>query len=495
MLKSLVPSAGTLSPAFTGDSYDYTINVPTTQTTIAFTPTSVDNTTTIKVNGNTVKSGKRSPDIKLKEGENRISIVVTTKEGASATYNVEVTRAETFRSSLLTSLRISSGSILPSFNKGVFEYSATVENNVTAIMVTPTAEDPNATITVEGKKVPSGATSGYVTLDEGGNTIKVKVTDTKGDSDTYIINVSRKYSKDNVNLSGLSVTDGTMSPKFDPETYIYSVKVDRNIEKVRVKFTAQNEKATIKIGDKTYNSGQESDYIKLEQGANLVVVQVTSEDKKITTTYKLSIIRGQIEGTNQWVLVSGEWTFYNGYGVQVKNQWVIYDNEWYFLDINGHMKTGWIYESGNWYYLNQNGIMQKGWFYDRGYWYYLQGDGAMKRNSWGQYDGNWYLFNDLGEMQTGWTLYGPYWYYMNEKGVMQKGWITYDKNKYYMNDDGTMRNGWLYTGSSWYYLGANGAMKTGWQTINGKKYYFDANGVMKTGMLFLDGRWINLNNI
>lgn len=495
MLKSLVPSAGTLSPAFAGDSYDYTINVPTTQTTIAFTPTSVDNSTTIKVNGNTVKSGKRSPDIKLKEGENRISIVVTTKEGASATYNVEVTRAETFRSSLLTSLRISSGSILPSFNKGVFEYSATVENNVTAIMVTPTAEDPNATITVEGKKVPSGATSGYVTLDEGGNTIKVKVTDTKGDSDTYIINVSRKYSKDNVNLSGLSVTDGTMSPKFDPETYIYSVKVDRNIEKVRVKFTAQNEKATIKIGDKTYNSGQESDYIKLEQGANLVVVQVTSEDKKITTTYKLSIIRGQIEGTNQWVLVSGEWTFYNGYGVQVKNQWVIYDNEWYFLDINGHMKTGWIYESGNWYYLNQNGIMQKGWFYDRGYWYYLQGDGAMKRNSWGQYDGNWYLFNDLGEMQTGWTLYGPYWYYMNEKGVMQKGWITYDKNKYYMNDDGTMRNGWLYTGSSWYYLGANGAMKTGWQTINGKKYYFDANGVMKTGMLFLDGRWINLNNI
>jgi len=38
-------------------------------------------------------------------------------------------------------------------------------------------------------------------------------------------------------------------------------------------------------------------------------------------------------------------------------------------------------------------------------------------------------------------------------------------------------------------------MLRGWQTIDGKKYYFDANGAMKTGMMFLDGQWINLNNV
>lgn len=495
VLKSLVPSTGKLSPTFNSDIYDYTINVPTTLTSIAFTPTSIDSGSTIKVNGTVVKSGKKSQEIKLKEGSNDVAVVVTTKENETATYNIEVIRAEEFRSSALKSLKLSKGTLNPSFNKGIYDYTATVDNSATSITVTPVAEDANATITVNGKKLPSGAVSPYINLDEGGNVINVKVTDTDGDSSTYSINVTRRYGKDNVNLSSLSVTDGTMSPKFDPETYLYSVKVDRNIEKVRIKFNSKNDKATVKIADKTYTNGQESDYINLDIGANLVIVEVVAEDKKTTTTYKLSIIRGEIEGTNQWVLVSGNWTFYNGAGVQVKNQWVKYDNQWYFLDVNGYMKTGWLLESGNWYYLNANGIMQTGWFYEKGYWYYLQADGAMKFNSWGQYDGNWYLFNGFGEMQTDWTLYGPYWYYMNEKGVMQKGWITYNKNKYYLNDDGTMRNGWLYTGSVWYFLDNSGVMKTGWQTINGKKYYFDANGVMKTGMLFLDGKWINLNNI
>jgi len=493
-LQSLTPSTGALSPAFSSSVYDYTLTVPTTQTTIAFTPVAVDNASTIKIDGATVKSGYKSQNIKLDEGDNEIEVVLKTKDGDTSTYTVVVTRTALFRSAQLTGLSLTSGSLSPAFNKGIFEYTATVENSVTSVGVTPIAEDANATITVNGKKVPSGATSPYISLDEGANAINVKVTDTKGNSNTYVLTVTRKYSKDNVNLASLSVTDGTMSPKFDPETYVYSVKVQRNIEKVRVLYTSQNDKSKIKINGKEYTNGQ-SDLIKLEIGANLVVVEVTAEDNKTTTTYKLSVIRGDIEGTNQWVLVSGEWTFYNAAGVQVKNQWVKYDNQWYFLDVNGHMLTGWITESGKWYYLNTAGIMQTGWFYDKGYWYYLQGDGSMRTNMWATYDGKWYFFNNFGQLQTGWTLYLGRWYFMDEHGVMQKGWITYDKNKYYINDDGTMRNGWLYSGKVWYYLDESGKMARGWQTIDGKKYYFDANGAMKTGMMFLDGQWINLNNV
>jgi len=492
-LKTLVPSTGTLSPTFNSDTYDYSITVPTTQSTIAFIPTTVDNASTVKVEGVRVSSGNKSQNIKLDEGENEVEIVLTTIDGDTSTYTVNVTRTELFRSAQLTGLTLTTGTLTPAFNKGVYEYTSTVDNTVTSIGVKPVAEDVNATITVNGKSVPSGATSPYISLDEGGNVINVKVTDTKGNSNIYILNVTRKYSKDNVNLSNLSVTDGTMSPKFDPETYLYSVKVARNIEKVRVLFSAQNDKTKIVVNGKEYTNGQ-SDYIKLEVGANLVVVEVTAEDGKTTTTYKLSIIRGDIEGTNQWVLVAGEWTFYNGAGIQIKNQWVKYDNQWYFLDINGHMQYGWLQESGNWYYLNKDGIMQTGWFYDKGYWYYLQGDGSMRINTWATYDAKWYFFNNLGEMQTGWTFYGGHWYYMDEHGVMQKGWITYDKNKYYLNDDGTLRNGWLYSGKTWSYIDSNGKMVRGWQTIDGKRYYFDANGAMKTGMMFLDGQWINLNN-
>lgn len=493
-LKSLVPSTGTLSPTFDSDTYDYEITVPTTQATIAFTPTSMDSASTIKIDGTIVKSGKRSANIELDEGENEIQIKVETEDGSKGIYNILVNRTERERSAQLSSLKLTKGTLSPAFNKGIYEYTATVDNNVTSVGITAVTVDSTATITIDGDEVPSGATSPNISLDEGANVINVKVKDDKGNTKTYVLTITRKYPKSNGNLSSLSVTNGTISPVFDPETYLYSVKVARSVEKVKVKFTAQNDKTTIKIDGKKFASGQQSDYIKLDLGANLVTVEVTAEDGKSTTTYKLSIIRGDVEGTNQWVLVAGEWTFYNGAGIQIKNQWIKYDNQWYFLDVNGYMQTGWIQESGNWYYLNNDGIMQTGWLYDKGYWYYFQGDGSMRVNIWAAYDGKWYYFNNLGELQTGWTLYGGKWYYMDEHGAMQKGWITYDKNKYYLNDDGTMKNGWLYNGKVWYYFNGEGKMVTGWQTINGKRYYFDANGIMKTGMMFLDGQWINLNN-
>ena len=46
-----------------------------------------------------------------------------------------------------------------------------------------------------------------------------------------------------------------------------------------------------------------------------------------------------------------------------------------------------------------------------------------------------------------------------------------------------------------YYINKDGSKQKGWLELKGKKYYFDANGVMKTGMMFLDGQWINLNNV
>ncbi len=494
-LKALAASTGTLSPAFTSDTYDYDLTVVPTVTTIAFTPTSIDSDSTIKVNGSTVTSGSKSKNISLDYGDNEVEIVVKTTDGNTSTYTVNVIRGASDTSpAQLSGLKLSKGTLSPAFNKDIYNYTATVDNSVTSIAVTPTAVDPSATIKVNGVTVPSGTTSSDISLDVGGNDITVKITK-DNESKTYVINVTRGYPKTNANLSSLTVSDGTMSPAFDPNTYLYSVKVDRSVEKVKIKFTAQNSTSKIKIGDLTYASGDESDYIPLNIGANLVKILVTAPDGSTTTTYSLSIIRGSIEGTDVWVLVSGNWTFYDATGTQVKNQWVKYDNQWYFLDINGYMQTGWIQESGQWYYLNDDGIMQTGWIYDKGYWYYLQGDGIMRTNVWATYGGKWYFFNQYGQMQTGWTLYLGRWYYLDEHGVMQVGWVTYDKNKYYLNADGSMKTGWLYSGKVWYYLDNSGMMVMGWQTIDGKKYYFDTNGAMKTGMMFLDGQWINLNNI
>ena len=118
-LKSLVPSTGKLSPTFKSDIYDYTVDVPTTVTSMAFTATSIDSGSIITINGIVVKSGKKSQEVKLKEGSNNIKIAVTTRENEIATYNIKVIRAEEFRSSSLKSLKLSKGTLNPTFNKGI----------------------------------------------------------------------------------------------------------------------------------------------------------------------------------------------------------------------------------------------------------------------------------------------------------------------------------------------------------------------------------------
>lgn len=221
------------------------------------------------------------------------------------------------------------------------DYTALVNNDVTQIQVTPTAEMADSTIEVNGKKVQSGNPTPFIDLEEGANIITVTVTDSKGSYSTYTVVVTRQYPKNNVNLSGITVSDGTLSPSFDPFTYMYKVKLGRAVSRVRVKFTSQNTKATIKIGDKTYKSGQQSDYINLELGPNLVTIEVTGEDNKSTTKYRISFIRGEVTGRDDWVVDGDNLTYYNTAGVQVKNDWVHYNNQYYYMDINGYMQKGW----------------------------------------------------------------------------------------------------------------------------------------------------------
>lgn len=90
-LSDLVLSAGTLSPAFAGDTLNYTASVVSGSNTITVTPTAVDPSATIKVNGTAVASGTTSPAIALSVGSNPIAIVVTAGDGVTVkSYGVDV---------------------------------------------------------------------------------------------------------------------------------------------------------------------------------------------------------------------------------------------------------------------------------------------------------------------------------------------------------------------------------------------------------------------
>lgn len=88
---------------------------------------------------------------------------------------------------VLSNLAISSGTLTPVFADTVMNYSATVPYSSSAITVTPTVTDPNATATVNG-----GSPSAPVSLLTGSNTIRVTVTTLDGKlTTTYTISVRR----------------------------------------------------------------------------------------------------------------------------------------------------------------------------------------------------------------------------------------------------------------------------------------------------------------
>lgn len=82
----------------------------------------------------------------------------------------------------LTALTISSGTLTPSFDTDVTEYSASVANSVTSVTVTATPTDSGATVSVTGND----------SLDVGENVISISVTNTGSPDRDYSIAVKRE---------------------------------------------------------------------------------------------------------------------------------------------------------------------------------------------------------------------------------------------------------------------------------------------------------------
>lgn len=92
-LAALSLSSGTLSPVFSAAQQTYSANVPNANTSITVTPTVVDSSATVTVNGVAVTSGAPSGAIALNTGLNVIVVTVTAQDGSPRSYTISVTRS------------------------------------------------------------------------------------------------------------------------------------------------------------------------------------------------------------------------------------------------------------------------------------------------------------------------------------------------------------------------------------------------------------------
>ena len=294
-LGSLTISSGTLSPQFSSSDITYTASVDNSVTQVTVTPTASDSSATITVNGNTVTSGNGYIVIGLIAGEpNTVTVIVTAQDSTTKTYIITLTRAASLSGNAdLGSLTISSGTLSPQFSSSDITYTASVDNSVTQVTVTPTASDSSATITVNGNTVTSG--NGYIVIGliaGEPNTVTVIVTAQDSTTKTYIITLTRAASlSGNADLGGLTISSGTLSPQFSSSDITYTASVDNSVTQVTVTPTASDSSATITVNGNTVTSGIGYIVIGLIAGEpNTVTVIVTAQDST-TKTYIITLTR------------------------------------------------------------------------------------------------------------------------------------------------------------------------------------------------------------
>lgn len=107
-------------------------------------------------------------------------------------YNgADVTFTTLNNDAILSGLAISSGTLSPAFASNTLAYSVVLDSSITSVILTPTANDGNASITVNGQNVVSGSPTGSIPLAAGNNTLATVVTAQDGvTKTTYVLNVA-----------------------------------------------------------------------------------------------------------------------------------------------------------------------------------------------------------------------------------------------------------------------------------------------------------------
>jgi hypothetical protein len=193
----------------------------------------------------------------------------------------------------LAGLSVSRVALAPDFDGDTMNYTASVAHSVDTVRVTPTAVDGEATITVQGARVPSGAPSTPVALEIGDTTIDIVVTSPDSTKKkTYSVAVTRLATLSaNADLATLVLSPGTLSSHFDPSVASYTASEANDVRSITVTATTADSDATLTIQGVTKVSGTPSAPLALGIGENAITVVVRAANGTTQKAYTLTVTR------------------------------------------------------------------------------------------------------------------------------------------------------------------------------------------------------------
>ena len=273
-LKKLSVSKGSLDPTFDKDKTTYTLNVDNDVTSIDVEALPNDEKASVSILGNT----------NLKEGMNTITVKVTAENESVKTYTINVNRKksgnkpaeETVNKSsnnLLKSLLVGDGTLKPSFDPNTTEYAITVGNDVNNLDLKAYAQDSKAKVSISGNE----------NLKVGKNTITITVTAENGAQRIYTVNVTKIDKEGDNKLDDITISEGELSPKFNPNNTFYDVEVKSGTDTIDVTPKLQNPNS--KVHYFVNGVEQQNGKVKLNEGNNLVQLQVEDETGLVKSYY------------------------------------------------------------------------------------------------------------------------------------------------------------------------------------------------------------------
>jgi len=265
-LSALTGRLSTSSPnliSFRPNTTIYTVGVGNGVASIRVTPTLDDPAATLTVTSNgpgPITTSGQTRTIPLRDAglSTTITIRVTAQNGSEKPYTITIDRTappppsgNNNLSTLTVRLSTSSPNLI-SFSPNTTTYTVDVGNGVASIRVTPTLDDPAATLTVTsngpGPITISGQTH-IIPLRAAGQstTITIRVAAQNGSQKIYTVDVDRAALGGNNNLSGLTVSPGSLDSAFNANDLSYTVNVTSSVASIRVTPTLEDPAATLTV--------------------------------------------------------------------------------------------------------------------------------------------------------------------------------------------------------------------------------------------------------
>jgi formylglycine-generating enzyme required for sulfatase activity len=310
-LSALSLSGGNLSPVFGMDVVSYNMFVSNATASITVTPTvaQANATVSVRINGGSfaaVTSGSPSASLPLNVGTNTVDVRVTAQDGTTQkTYTVTVTRMAVPTVTTPTATGITATGATLGGNVTADGGSAITERGV-VYSATTTNADPLISGTGVTKVTATGTTGVFAApaitgLTQGtGYSYKAYAINSQGTIYTSVATFTTLST--NADLSGLTLSTGTLTPTFASGTTAYTASVANTVTSITVTPTRAQANASIeaRVNTGTYaavTSGSPSSALALDVGANTVDVRVTAQDGTTQKTYTVTVTRDKAAQT------------------------------------------------------------------------------------------------------------------------------------------------------------------------------------------------------